>query len=57
MFTKTEEYDKKEVRGVSPGRKLGEEEKKEETKFKSFGAAIGLHTTNFNAYVPPAKKV
>jgi hypothetical protein len=45
VFTKTSEYEGKEVRGLSPDRKIGIEEKKEEAKFKSFGAAFGLGTT------------
>ena len=50
MFSKTNEYEGKEVRGISPNRKIGIEEKKEDTKFKSFGAAFGLGTTTINTY-------
>ena len=41
---------------MSPGRKINEEEKKEQAKFASFGAALGLGSGTLNAYVPPMKK-
>ncbi len=45
------------MRGLSPGRKISQEEKKEQGKFMSFGAALGLGTTTgLNTYVPPVKK-
>ena len=42
---------------MSPGRKIMQEEKKEQAKFMSFGAALGLGTTTgLITYVPPAMK-
>lgn len=41
---------------MSPGRKIGQEEKKEQAKFATFGAALGLGSTTINAYVPPMMK-